>query len=194
MKHSEPHEDQRYIQALLNNDSVLIREIYEKWCAKVIAYIKKNNGDESQARDVIQETLLVIYRQAYEKKLVLTCPFEAYFFLLCKRRWLNYLKENHQKEVTIDEELTSLDRPAEQMADSTEHYELKSRIVEEQLNVLSEKCREIIKLTLEIKSLQTVAEKLGVTYAYLRKKKSLCMGRLTELVQGSKEFKNLNEL
>ncbi|ELR69148.1 RNA polymerase, sigma-24 subunit, ECF subfamily [Fulvivirga imtechensis AK7] len=193
MKESEPHEDQRYIDALLNNDSVLVREIYEKWSAKVVAYIKKNNGDESQARDVIQETLLVIYRQAYEKGLVLTCPFEAYFFLLCKRRWLNYLKENHRKEVTIDDELTSLDIAAEQVADSTERYELKSKIIEEQLNAISEKCREIIKLTLEIKSLQTVAEKLGVTYAYLRKKKSLCMGRLTELVRGSNAFKNLND-
>lgn len=193
MEDPKPHEDQRYVEALLNNDSRLIREIYEKWSGKVVAYIKRNNGDEAQARDVIQETLLTIYRQAFERKLVLTCPFEAYFFLLCKRRWLNTLKENSQREVTIQEDLTSHDNTVVRLADSTDQYELKSSIVKSQLMELSEKCREIIRLTMEIRSLKDVADKLGVTYAYVRKKKSLCMGRLTELVRKSKEYRNLNE-
>ena len=194
MNNRETHSDQRYIEALLENDSTVIREIYEKFSGKVISFIKKNNGDESDARDVIQETLIVIYRQAFEKKLVLTCPFDAYFFLLCKRRWWNKLKNTDYKEVTIEEDLTSVDRQSEQVADSTEQYELKSQILTDKLKELSEKCRELIKLTMQIDSMKAVAEKLGVTYAYVRKKKSMCMGNLTRLVRVSKEYKNLNEL
>lgn len=194
MNNRETHSDQRYIEALLENDSTVIREIYEKFSGKVISFIKKNNGDESDARDVIQETLIVIYRQAFEKKLVLTCPFDAYFFLLCKRRWWNRLKNTDYKEVTIEEDLTSVDRQSEQVADSTEQYELKSQILTDKLKELSEKCRELIKLTMQIDSMKAVAEKLGVTYAYVRKKKSMCMGNLTRLVRESKEYKNLNEL
>lgn len=188
------HSDQRYIEALLHNDSAVIREIYEKFSGKVVAFIKKNSGDENDARDVIQETLIVIYRQAFEKKLVLTCPFDAYFFLLCKRRWWNKLKNTDRQEVTIEEDLASVDGQSEQTADSTELYELKSKLLTDKLNALSEKCRELIKLTMQTDSMKAVAEKLGVTYAYVRKKKSLCMGHLTELVRESKEFKNLNEL
>lgn len=194
MNNRETHSDQRYIEALLENDSTVIREIYEKFSGKVISFIKKNNGDESDARDVIQETLIVIYRQSFEKKLVLTCPFDAYFFLLCKRRWWNRLKNTDYKEVTIEEDLTSVDRQSEQVADSTEQYELKSQILTDKLKELSEKCRELIKLTMQIDSMKAVAEKLGVTYAYVRKKKSMCMGNLTRLVRESKEYKNLNEL
>ena len=148
MEIPDAHEDQRYIEALLNNDHRLIKEIYERWAGKVVAFVKKNNGDESQARDVIQETLIIIYRQAYEKKLVLTCPFEAYFFLLCKRRWFNVLKQNDLKEVTIDDDLTSIDR-ADELADSTEQFEIKQEIIKNQFVNLTDKCRELINLTLE---------------------------------------------
>ncbi|MEP2771388.1 MAG: sigma-70 family RNA polymerase sigma factor [Fulvivirga sp.] len=193
MESKPTHEDQRYIEALLENDSELIADIYDKWADKVVAYIKKNNGTEADARDIIQDTLIVIFRQASEKDLQLTCPFEAYFFLLCKRRWLNHLKENSQKEVTIDNDFTSIDKADHQMAASTEQFEQKQHLVKSQFDALSDKCKELISLTLEIKSMKTVAEKLGVSYAYVRKKKSLCMGQLTKLVRMSKAYKHINE-
>jgi adenine/guanine phosphoribosyltransferase-like PRPP-binding protein len=39
--------------------------------------------------------------------------------------------------------------------------------------------------------MEEVAQKLGITYAYARKKKSLCIGELTRMVRESSEFKNL---
>src|SRR5687767_8743232 len=99
-----PHADQKYIEALLTNNRTILAEIYKKFSNKVISYVQKNNGGTEDARDVIQETLITIYQQAREKKLVLTCPFDAYFFLLCKRKWLNKLKV--KKGVTIDDEAT----------------------------------------------------------------------------------------
>ncbi len=85
----QTHKDQKYIEALLQNNSGLLAEIYQKFTAKVSHYIIKNSGDADAAQDIIQDTLVTIYHQAKEKGLVLTVPFDAYFFLLCKRRWLN---------------------------------------------------------------------------------------------------------
>jgi adenine/guanine phosphoribosyltransferase-like PRPP-binding protein len=42
--------------------------------------------------------------------------------------------------------------------------------------------------------MEEVAKVLGVTYGYVRKKKSLCMGQLTKLVQASNAYKNLKDL
>ncbi len=39
--------------------------------------------------------------------------------------------------------------------------------------------------------MEKVAEILGVTYGYARKKKSQCMGKLTQLVKDSNEFHQL---
>ena len=57
---------------------------------------------------------------------------------------------------------------------------------------LGNACKELLTATFKIKSMEEVAASLGVTYAYARKKKSLCIGKLTELVQESPKFNQLN--
>jgi RNA polymerase sigma factor (sigma-70 family) len=183
------HPDQKYVDALLTNDDKTLAEIYKKFSGKVISYIQKNNGQRDDARDVIQETLITIYQQAREKKLVLSCPFDAYFFLLCKRKWLNKLKA--KKGVTIDEALTSIEDDSLQMAMETESFETKKMIFDSKFKELGEKCQELIRLSFKLPSMEEVAAALGVTYGYVRKKKSLCLGQLTELIQQSIEYKNL---
>lgn len=194
MKEPTPHSDQRYIEALLTNDHKVIKEIYLKFSGKVVSFVRKNNGDISDAGDVIQDTLMTIFRQAYQKELVLTCPFDAYFFLLCKRKWLNRLKKNFKNEVTIDDKLTSITDNSEDLVRETEIYEKKNELLESKFKELGKKCRKLLKLTFTIKSMEEVAKALGVTYGYVRKKKSLCMGQLTKLVQASNAYKNLNDL
>lgn len=184
-----PHADQKYVDALLNNDRAVLAEIYKKFSTKVIAYIQKNNGGTEDARDVIQETLITIYQQAREKKLMLTCPFDAYFFLLCKRKWLNKLKV--KKGVTINEEATFIADESTDMVLETELFESKSRLFEAKLKELSDKCQEVLGWSFKLPSMEEVAAKLNVTYGYVRKKKSLCLGHLTELIRQSAEYKKL---
>jgi RNA polymerase sigma factor (sigma-70 family) len=191
MEDKKPHPDQKYVEALLANDHDLISEIYKKFSRKVISFIEKNNGDSDDARDIIQETLITMYQQAREQKLVLTCPFEAYFLLLCKRKWLNKLKS--KKGVTIDEAIISIHDDSAVMADDTENFELKNRLFEAKFNELGDKCRELLKLSFTLPSMEDVASALNVSYGYVRKKKSLCMGQLTELIQQSSIYKTLRD-
>ncbi len=192
MSEKKLHEDQKYIDGLLKNNSFIIQAIYDKFAPKVINYIKQNSGDSDQAQDIIQETLITIYNQASEKKLELTCPFDAYFFLLCKRKWLNELKKSSNKEVTINEEVLYKDGEAQELAFETEVFGEKQALFTEMFNKLGTACKELLTATFKIKSMEEVAASLGVTYAYARKKKSLCIGKLTELVQESPKFNQLN--
>lgn len=190
-KEPAPHADQRYIQALLTNDGAVLTEIYRKFSGKVVSYIKKNSGDQEDARDVIQETLITLYQQARDKKLVLTCPFDAYFFLLCKRRWLNKLKT--KKGVTIDETASSIPDESTDLVLETELFESKNRLFESKLRELGDKCQEVLRWSFKLPSMEEVAAKLNVSYAYVRKKKSLCLGQLTELIRQSSEYKKLKD-
>jgi RNA polymerase sigma factor (sigma-70 family) len=189
MNEKMSHEDHRYIEAIRENNSVLIREIYKKFSGKVISYIQKNNGDTDEARDIIQETLITIFQQAHGNKLVLTCPFDAYFFLLCKRKWLNKLKQ--KKGVTIDEVALSIQDDSLKAVIETEIHDLKRNLYELKFMELGKKCQELLTLSFKISSMEELAVKLNTTYAYVRKKKSLCLGALTELIQQSPEYKKL---
>lgn len=192
MSEKKIHEDQKYIDGLLKNNSFIIQAIYDKFVPKVINYIKQNSGDVDQAQDVVQDTLITIYNQASEKKLELTCPFDAYFFLLCKRKWLNELKKTAHKEVTINEEVLYKDDDAQELAFETDVFGEKQALFTEMFQKLGTACKELLTATFKIKSMEEVASSLGVTYAYARKKKSLCIGKLTELVQESPKFNLLN--
>ncbi len=191
MSDKQLHEDQKYIEGLLGNNSFVIQAIYNKFAPKVISYIKSNSGDEDSAKDIIQEVLITIYHQAKEKNLQLTCPFDAYFFLLCKRKWLNELKKTNKKEVTINEETLSKNDSALELVDETDLFEEKQHLFNLMFQQLGTACKDLLKATFKIKSMEEVAKSLGVTYAYARKKKSLCIGKLTKLVKESPKYNQL---
>lgn len=189
----KPHADHIYIKALLKNDSRVLSKIYENFSHKIVAYVKKNNGNADDAQDIIQETLVTIFHQAKEKNFILTCPFDAYFYLLCKRRWLNELKKRGNKRVTIIEDNTSITVEQEQQVEETELFEEQHQLFELKFKELGKKCQELLKTSFKIKSMEKVAEILGVTYGYARKKKSQCLGKLTQLVKSSNKFHQLKE-
>ncbi|WP_159018519.1 RNA polymerase sigma factor [Algibacter sp. L3A6] len=192
MSEKKIHEDQKYIDGLLKNNSFIIQAIYDKFVPKVVNYIKQNSGSRDQAQDVVQDTLVTIYNQASEKGLKLTCPFDAYFFLLCKRKWLNVLKKTSNKEVTINEEVLSKGDEAQELAFETSVFGEKQALFAEMFEKLGNACQDLLKATFKIKSMEEVAASLNVTYAYARKKKSLCIGKLTELVRESPKFNQFN--
>jgi RNA polymerase sigma factor (sigma-70 family) len=189
----ENHPDQYLIDGIKHNNSSIIRDIYDRFAEKVIHYIGKNNGDETQASDIIQEVLITIYKQAINNDLQLTCPFDAYFFLLCKRKWLNELKKNSKEQVTSKSENLSIVDNAYEMAEETALFEEKELLFQEMFQKLSQACKDLLKASFKLKNMEEVAKSLDISYAYARKKKSLCIGKLTELVQSSPKYNSIKK-
>ncbi len=185
------HPDQMYIEGLANNNSAVIQSIYKKFVPKVVSYIRNNSGDEDKAQDVVQEVLILLFNQAKAQKLQLTCPFDAYFFLLCKRKWLNELKKSANKGVTLQEDYTSTTESTQVMLTETELFDEKQQLFDLMFQKLGDKCKEVLQLSFSLQSMEEVAKKLNVTYGYVRKKKSLCTGQLTQWIQETNRFKSL---
>jgi RNA polymerase sigma factor (sigma-70 family) len=178
------HPDQRYIVALLNNDVALIDEVYKSCARQVKSYICFNNGNEDDAADIFQEALIDIYHQAKNKDLQLTCPFNAFVFMVCKRKWLNELKKRSLLPVTNNDDAL-LDSSEDTFA-LAEELELQTEQQNKFLAAfekLGDRCKEIIQWSIQGEAQEKVAEAMGVTYGYLRKKKSECMASLIKLVQ-----------
>ncbi len=188
---NKAHSDHKYIEALLKNDTRVLNELYKNYSPKIVAFICKNSGTYDDAQDVIQETLITLYHQATEKNFILTCPFDAYFYLLCKRKWLNTLNKKGIDKVTIIEEITSIDDEQEKLAEETILFEEKTGLFMQKLQELGGKCKELIELTFKIKKMEEVAKKLGVSYGYARKKKSECIGKLTQMIKSSSMYNQL---
>ena len=183
------HIDQRYPDGLLQNDTVIVKEIYERFSAKVKHYVVQNNGSEDDAADIFQEALIDIYQQARHKALQLTCPFEAFLLLICKRKWLNELKKRGQHRVTSEpEQLSNTGEDVFALADQLQLQEDKARLFVAMFEKLGGRCREIIRWCLSGKPQEEIAAALDVSYGYLRKKKSECMADLIKLIQSQQQI------
>ncbi|MFH6986642.1 RNA polymerase sigma factor [Flavobacterium collinsii] len=191
MAKAKTHPDQMYIDGIAANNSVIIQIIYKKFVPKVVMFVMNNSGDKEHAQDVVQEVMILLFNQAKAKTLQLTCPFDAYFFLLCKRKWLNELKKTANRGVTINEDAVSMNESALELIGQTEDFDEKQQLFDAMFQKLGDKCQELLKLSFATKTMEEVAAKLNVTYGYVRKKKSLCVGQLTQWIQEAKNFNSL---
>lgn len=178
------HADQFYIEGLLQNNHTVIEKIYKQFSGKVTRYVLANNGTEDDAGDIFQEALIDIYNQAKYKSLTLSCPFEPFFLLICKRKWLNEIKKRSVLRVTNNEDdLLNISEDVFMQADELEEQQKQSALYLRMFEKLSDRCKEIISLALSDEHQEKIAAQLGVTYGYLRKKKSECIASLILMIK-----------
>lgn len=178
------HADQRYLEGLLHNDTGVIEEIYRRFAPGIKRHILQNKGTEADAADIFQESLVDIYNQSKYKGLTLTCPFEPFLLLVCRRKWLNEQKKRGHIRVTKStDDVFDYGEDVFKTAEEVLRQEDRVRVCLEQFERLGEKCREILKLSLTGEHQEKIAAALGVTYGYLRKKKSECMATLLSYIQ-----------
>ncbi|WP_194776996.1 RNA polymerase sigma factor [Pararhodonellum marinum] len=186
------HSDQKYILGLLNNDPVILEEIYRKYSGKIKWMVLKNNGTEADAADIFQEALITIFQKAKSENFVLTCPFDAFIYLICKKKWLNILNKKKNQPVTINEEAQyNYGEDSFRLAEDVQLHEDRLHLISTQLSKLGEACQELLHLSWMGKTMEEVASALGFTYGYARKKKSECMAKLVSLIRSSNEFNTL---
>ena len=188
------HADQKYIEALLNHDEILLREIYKRFGDTVRKMVLLYNGHETDAADIMQDALLSVLNRARKGGFILTCPFEGFLYLICKRKWIKELQKRNKFKVTIDREETFYLRDGSaEVAEEFLLYEDRKALVEQMVEKLGPSCRELLYLSWENHPMEEVAAMLNISYGYARKKKTSCMAKLISLIQESPEYDFLKQ-
>lgn len=189
-----PHDDQMYLEALIRHDQSLIETIYREHAARIRAMVISNGGDASDAGDVFQDALTDIYRQA-QRGYLLTCSFKSFFYAVCRNKWLDELRKRGRSGVTMQAAEQLVEEDAAVAADELYRHEERLELLAHTLKRLGPSCRDIFNLAWSVNpesgkyySLIEVAERLNLSYAYLRKKKSECEKTLREKIKMSPDF------
>jgi len=186
------HSDQKYIDALLNNDAPLLDELYDRYSGKIRRMVEQNNGSESDAADIFQDALLSLYNKSREGDFKLTCPLDAFLYFICRNKWLTELKRRKTQRVTFtDTERFNISEDGRELAEICILQKDRRNLLEEKLEELEDGCKKLLRLSWSGESMSKVAELLNITYGYARKRKSACMGKLIELVKQSAQFNSL---
>jgi len=184
------HPDQKYINALSDNDPVILEELYQKFFGKIRWMIVQNHGTTTDAADIFQEALLSLFNKTKNCDFTLTCPLEAFLYQVCKKKWMKELRKRKTRGVAIHDfgEYNNIEEGNSIIAEESKLKKEQTDLILEKLAELGNTCRKLLELNWKGRPLGEVAQILNVTYAYIRKKKSKCMSRLIVLVRQSSQY------
>lgn len=179
-----------YLRGIAENDFKVLDQIYRESLPEVIKYVRKNSGNFDDAKDVFQEGILVIFKKIQGNQLELTTSFHNYLFGVCKKIWLKKLRKRSGKEVAFkDNEEYSYEETFDEDFIKTRKW----RLFNKKFKSLPEECRKVLKMMFNGRSGKEIAQEMGYTEEYAKRKKYKCKLALSTLIKESSEYKNLKK-
>lgn len=150
--------DKHLLELLGVNQAQGLDYVYQHVYPAVERYVVANQGTAEEARDVFQDTLLIMLRQVRKPGFQLTSSLNTYVFSISKHLWLQHLKQK-TKFTSI-----SVDDLAERADESTD-TEAKSSAIDRLATILSSitvTCLTLLTaLFFERKSIATLMHEMG---------------------------------
>lgn len=183
-------DEKALLKGLAQNDRKSVETIYKLFYNMVQSLIINNNGSSDDARDIFQETVIVLYEKAKTGSFELNCQLKTYIYSVSRRLWLKKLQQQQRYLPNIN----GLDEtvPVEEEIEGHSQRQSEFQMMEKALLHLGEPCRSLIEaFYLQKKSMTDIAGHFGYTNAdNAKNQKYKCLMRLRKLFFS--EFKNNN--
>lgn len=171
-------QEQELLKGLARNDRKATAAIYKEHYGMVQALVVNNSGTPDDARDVFQETMMVLYDKARSGSFELNCQLKTYMYSVGRRIWL---KKLHQHKIYIGEvEGIAETVPVEDDMEDHEHRDAEFHLMEKAMQQLGEPCKSLLEAYyLEKRSMVDIAGSFGYTNAdNAKNQKYKCLMRL----------------
>ncbi|HEX7414870.1 MAG TPA: sigma-70 family RNA polymerase sigma factor [Bacteroidia bacterium] len=184
--------DNQYIEGLRLSDNAVIHTIYKKFYPTIMRMVLSNSGTEQEAKDVFQESILVLYHHVQKQSFILTCALQTYLYSIAKRLWL---KQLHKKSGTVklDERFYEGEDFAEAENEVSVYEEREQNLdrMQESIGALGEPCKTLLTdFYIARLGMDEIAKKFGYTNAdNAKNQKYKCLQRLKKIFFLDKEGK-----
>src|SRR5690349_20099021 len=88
-----PEFDEEILLALREGDDKAANLLYRTYFPMVLHFIASNSGTEQEAKDIYQESIIVMYENLQIPGFQLTCRIKTYIYSVSRRLWLKKLAE-----------------------------------------------------------------------------------------------------
>lgn len=179
--------DAQLLAGLAEGNNKMIQIIYNQYHSVFTKWLITNGGNEDDANDIFQETILVLYQKSKNIDFCLTCSIGTYLFSVGKRLWYKKIHQsNKTNTVSIlydDHEEISEIYAVDEAIDELKAQEFKYEQLSDAMQKLGEPCSKLIELFyIQKKSMQEIADLLAYTNADTAKvQKYKCITRLKKI-------------
>lgn len=190
IKVKEDLNEKLLLEGLAGNDRQAIETIYARHYDMIQSLIINNNGNADEARDIFQETMIVLYEKAKSGSFELNCQLKTYLYSVARRLWLKRLQhlQRFVPDITSRDELVAVE-------DELDNHEQKNHeflTMDKALNGLGEPCKSLLEAYyLQKRNMSEIASSFGYTNAdNAKNQKYKCLMRLKKLFFS--EYKNVH--
>jgi RNA polymerase sigma factor (sigma-70 family) len=177
--------DNEIIECLRNRQSYVVRYLSDRFLPMIRLMVTRMGGTAEDAKDIFQEGLMIMIEKTDDRNFSLNCRFKTFLYCICKHQWESIISK---KRVAANYFTRRLNEDRGTDIDDTIDNKLYQDIFHEAFELLDPVSRNILKLYWDEISPQEIADKLGYTYGYVRKKKCEAQAELIEKVKKYPEF------
>ncbi|MCX7862384.1 MAG: sigma-70 family RNA polymerase sigma factor [Bacteroidales bacterium] len=179
-----PFNDDELVQGIKDNNSMVISYIYKKNYPTIANFIRLNGGNDDDAKDIFQESLITLFHKVQQENFSLTSKLNTYIYSIARNLWLTELKRKQKNTDDINEVEEFLPND-ELLLDDIELIRQNQKRLMWSLEKLGEPCKSILSYFYFYQwSMQEIAEKMGYTNAENAKnQKYKCLLRLKKIYQ-----------
>ena len=139
-------------------------------------------------RDIFQDGLMIMLEKIDNKDFVLTCKFKTFLYCVCENLWKSVLVK---RQAATNYFTRRVEADGEKDFTELMDNKLYENIFWDVFETLDPVSKKILKLYWQEMSPQEIADKLGYTYGYVRKKKCEAQSELTEKVKKHPDYKRI---
>lgn len=169
------------LEGLATRDRRAVETIYKENFNMVQTLIINNNGSADDAKDIFQETMIVLFEKVRSSGFELNCQIKTFVYSVARRLWLKRLQQQNRYAAPGDSMEAVI--PVEDDLDAHDQRNAEFEMMEKAINNLGEPCKSLLEAYyLQNRSMQEIAASFGYTNAdNAKNQKYKCLVRLKKI-------------
>lgn len=172
--------DNEIIDCLRKRESYVVKYLSDKYLPVIRLMVFQGGGTSEDANDIFQDGLIIMLEKIDLEGFFLKSKFRTYLYCVCENLWNSVLDKRKAAAnyVTNHVEHDSQNDIAD-IIDRELHHEIFRDVFEK----MDKSSRDVLNLYWQDVPLEEIAERLGFTYGYVRKRKCEAQNELIARVR-----------
>ena len=173
------HSETKIVELIKQRDESILPYIFKEYYTLVRNFVLKHNGDEDEVEDVMQETVIAIWKNISNTNFHLTSKLGTYILAIAKNIWFKKLRKRTK--------MTKVNFDRSEASSSAEEYNPKIDLITDLVKDLDETCKLLLTyFYFDGMKNEEIAEKMSLKNTNtVKSKKYQCMRKLEDLVKAS---------
>jgi len=180
--------DNEIIECLKSRQSYVVHYLSERYMPMIRLMVYQLGGSLEDAKDIFQDGLIIMLEKIDNEDFVLTCKFKTFLYCVCENLWKAVLeKRKAAANYFSRREIDNNEKDFTEIQDNA----LYENIFYEVFETLDPASQKLLKLYWDEMSAKEIADTLGLTYGYVRKKKCEVQAELVNKVKNHPDYKQI---